>query len=285
MSLPVTTTVQTTYTFVAQHVTTLLRLTWLPLFINALAGVWTSLELMPYVAALTSKDPQQVAAAAGPAAGWIALGLVVWLAMSAVAGVAVLRFVVEGDEAPSDLPVHVAFGLPELRMIAVTALIFLMLFLLSIPMSILLGGATAVSGSSLVTVVGMTAFIFILIMVAARWLMAYPVAAIENKVNFERAWHLVRPFYGSFIGFLMLLWLPLLVLELLTDFLVSPHGVQNMATLRTMMAARWPVLTGAEFFVNFVTSVVFFVALGIVYRIATQRPLPGMKKETRSTWA
>jgi hypothetical protein len=285
MSLPVTTTVQTTYTFVAQHITTLLRLTWLPLFINALAGVWTSLELMPYVTALTSKDPQQFAAAAGPAAGWVALGLIVPLTMSAVAGVAVLRFVVNGDDAPSDLPVvHVAFGLPELRVIAVTALIFLMLFLLSIPMSIVLGGATAVSGSSIIAVIGMTAFIFILIVVAARWLMAYPVAAIEGKINFERAWQLIRPYYGSFVGFLLLLWLPLLVLDFLTDFLVAPHGVRDMAALRVMMAARWPVLTGAEFFVNFVANAVFFTALGVVYRIATQKPVPGVKQR-RSTWA
>jgi hypothetical protein len=90
-------TVQAAYAFVATHTATLLRLTWLPILISASAGTWATLKLLPYRAALQSANPPEVAAALQSVLGWVMLGLLVPVIMSAVAAVAILRYVIRGE--------------------------------------------------------------------------------------------------------------------------------------------------------------------------------------------
>jgi len=269
MTLPVARTAQTTYAFVAANALTLLRLTWLPLLINSLAATFSSLKLIPYLPALESKSPSAIAEALGPALGWILLGLTVPIVMSAVAGVAILRCVVRGDRSVSNRIVHVAFGAPELRMIAVTLLIAVMLFLVSIPLSLLLGLLGTLTSSPLVTTAGSLAVVLVLMIIGARWIMAYPVAAIEDRINFDRAWSLIRTGYASFLILMLSLLLPLLLLDFVTGLLVSPHRAQTLEVMRQEIESKWILLTATGFVINFIVTTVFFTALGIVYRTVT----------------
>jgi hypothetical protein len=269
MPFPLARTAQAIYAFVATNFFILLRLTWLPLLINALAATVSTLKLLPYVPALESKNAAEIAAALGPAAGWILLGLAVPLVMNAVAGVAILRYVVRGDRHVSNRFVHVALGAPELRVIAVTLLIALMMFLISIPLSMILGLISGLTHSGAVMTLGSILLVLFLLTIAARWLMAYPIAALEDRISFDRAWSLMRASYSRFVVLMLCVLLPLAMLDVATDLVIVPRS-DNVETLARAIESRWILITASTFAVNFLATNVFFAALGIIYRMRTE---------------
>jgi hypothetical protein len=254
---------------VISHVVTLLRLTWLPVLITSLAGIYTSVKLAPFVPAIESRNAAEIADAFSNSFGWIALGVLVPLAMNAVVAVAVLRYVIRGDLGAPGMPVHVAFGLPELRVIAVTVLITIALFLISIPLSLLLGLISSATGSPVVAGIGSVAVMLALLITAARWSMAYPVAAVEDRISLDRAWALIRTSYTSFLGFMFTVLLPLVLLDFVMGLLFGPGSADNADVIQQDIVSNWVLLTITGFAVNFFLASVFFTALGVVYRKLT----------------
>lgn len=269
MSITVARAAQSTYLFVWTHALTFLRLTWLPLLISSLASTYTSVKLLPFLPALQNKAPAAIVAAAKPIAGWLLFGLGITVIMSAVAAVAVMRYVVRGDPGTDNKVVHVAFGVPELRVIAVTIIIAAMMFLAGIPFVFLFGLISSVTGSPIVFDVMPFAISAGVLIMAARWMMAYPVAAIEDRINFDRAWSLIRPGYPQFLLLIVCLLLPLFILDTAVEFLVAPDTNGTAAQMRAAIEQRWVLITGWSFVINFAMTAVFFTALGIVYREAT----------------
>lgn len=272
MTISVARATQTTYKFVGVHVRTLLRLTWLPLLISALASTFTSLKLLPFLPAFEQRNTEAMMAAAGPMAGWLVFGLGITTVMGAVAAVAVMRYVVRGDLGTDNKLVHVSFGVPELRVIAVTLIIAAMMFLAGIPFVFLFGLISSVTASPLVLDVMPFAITAGVLVMAARWIMAYPVAAIEDRINFDRAWQLIRPRYPQFLLLIICLLLPLFILDTAVQLLVAPDATGTVAQMGRAVEANWVVITGWSFTISFLMTTVFFTALGIVYREAAGKP-------------
>lgn len=272
MTISIAQAAQTTYRFVGLHVRTLLRLTWLPLLISALASTYTDLKLLPYLPAFERKDTATMMASLGPMAGWLAFGLCMTTIMSAVAAVAVMRYVVRGDLGTDNKLVHVAFGVPELRVTAVTIIIAAMMFLAGIPFVLLFELISTVTASPLVADIMPFAIIAGVLVMAARWMMAYPVAAIEDRINFNRAWMLIRPLYPQFLLLIVCLLLPLFILDTAVQLLIAPDRTETVAQMRGAVEANWVVITGWGFVISFLMTTVFFTALGIIYREAAGKP-------------
>ncbi len=272
MTISIAQATQTTYRFVGVHLRTLLRLTWLPLLISALASTYTSLKLLPYLPAFEHKDTSAMMASLGPMAGWLVFGLAVTTIMGAAAAVAVMRYVVRGDLGTDNKLVHVAFGAPELRVVAVTIIIAAMMFLAGIPLLFLFGLISTVTASPLVVDIMPFAIAAGVLVMAARWAMAYPVAAIEDRINFDRAWSLLRPRYPQFLLLITCLLMPLFILDTAVQLLVAPDPTGTIAQMRRAVEQNWIVITGWSFVISFLMTTVFFTALGIIYREAAGKP-------------
>jgi hypothetical protein len=205
---------------------------------------------------------------AGPVIWWFLGGILLQLAMNAVIAVAILRYVVRGDPGTSDLPVHAAFGWPELRVVAVTVLIILMMFFICIPLSLLFSLIGVVTGSAAVfSLIPLAAAAMVVI--SARWLMAYPIAAVENKIDFDRAWSLLRPNYPRFLLLMSAVLVPMVLLDLVAGILIRPSGGDNADLLRQEIENRWMLLTATNFVVDFFVGAVFFTTIGLVYAIVS----------------
>lgn len=272
MSISVARAAQTTYTFVGAHALTLLRLTWLPLVINALASTYTSLRLLPFLPAFEHKNTVAMMSALGPMAGWLLAGLAVTTIMSAVAAVAVMRYVVRGDPGTDNKIVHVALGVPELRVVAVTVMIAAMMFLAGIPFVFLFGLLSSLAASPVVLDVMPFAITAGVLVIGARWMMAYPIAAIEDRISFDRAWSLIRPRYPQFLLLITCLLVPLFVLDTAVQLVVAPNAAGTVVEMRRAIEGHWVVITGWGFVISFLMTTVFFTALGIVYREAAGKP-------------
>lgn len=261
-------TLRLTLTFLASHARTLLRLIWFPVLILALSDVFFTAKLLPFLPAIQSGNVAEIQNSLLPSLGFIALGLLVPLVMSATAATAVLRFVVLGEGKDSRSLLHVATGAPVVRVAGVTIVLSVILILVAFLIAFIvltIGTALPALGAL------MPMFIFIgLSAIGSRWLLAYPSAAIGGRIDLQGAWVLTKPVYSRIVALVVVavgfIGLVAIVSGLAESALISAYG-PDPASIAKGFKERWPFITLVSFLSNLFATASFFTLLGVVYRL------------------
>lgn len=265
MQLAIVPTCLKVISFIGTNASFFIRLSWLPMTIVALCGTWTSLKILPLMSELSSEDPERIAAVLGSAFIWVFIGLFIPVVMSAVVGAGILRFVVRGEDPTEGRIFHAAFDKPELRLMGVTSLIVLLLFLISVPLSLAVQVASSAIGSSAFNSAATLMMFLALLAISARWFLAYPVAMMSEKIDLSRAREISKPAYVKLVGVLVATIVPILMLDSVVGLALMPGDVDDIEALQQVMADNWVPLTLAEIVINTLLASVFFTTLGVFY--------------------
>jgi hypothetical protein len=237
--------------------------------------VFFTTRLLPFLPALESGNAGQIASMLLPSRGFIILGLVVPLVMSATAATSILRYIVLGDGRESRSWIHVATGPSIWRLMGVTlilsAILILTAFLVELPMILVANAYPPIQAAMPIVI------ILALIIVASRWLMAYPIAAITGRIDLDAAWALTKPIYGRMLAVVSVTIAGIVLVNFVVNIALVPIYDANPGTLAQFMKHSWPVLALASFASNLFTIASFFTLLGIVYRLRVPGSEPAAK--------
>ena len=237
------------YGFLLGEFGTIFRLAWAPLLIGvALSFFYGAQAIDATIAA--GPNPDQARAMANAPVQFL-IGCVSF-ATSVMVSVALLRVVIFGDRKPG-LFVYLWLGGAELRLIAVTLLLFIAAIAGGIAAALVFGALVAASAviplMGVVTVIALFAFLLVLIWGALRLSLIWPVVVAENNLGVERSWAITRGHVLALLGVLIVVFIPYLVVSLTIYFVVMGGDMPGFPafpdwTLKDAAAAK----TAAETF-------------------------------------
>jgi hypothetical protein len=251
--------------FIAAHAKTLVRLAWFPVLVLSVANVFIRSRLVPLQGAVQSGDPALVEKLLAPELGFVVLYLAVSLATSSTAATAVLRFVAAGEGRSSRAWAYLPPGAPTLRVAGVAFLIGVLSFLVLAMLAILVGMLAAYVPA--IAMVATPLLAIALAAVATRWLLAFPIAAVEGRIDLAGAWALTRPIYRQLLSLVLATTATIMILDVAFDWLLIPRGTTSAKEAAKLMAERWPVAVVARFAANLISIIGMFALIGIVYRV------------------
>ncbi len=207
--IPVLGTASRAYGFLLGEIGTVVRLTWAPLLIGSAFGYLYGGDIMD--AALRAGDDPAVTAAYLPLQLLMgAIGFVTGI----IASVALLRVVVFGDRKPG-LFVYLWLGAAELRLIAVSILLFIAIIAAMIGVALVFGLLAALSAAipvlSVILVVASVALFIAAIWVPLRLSLIAPIVVAENSLGVERSWALMKGNALQMLLALLIAYVPYLI--------------------------------------------------------------------------
>jgi len=205
--------------------------------------------------------------ALGRAFGWIfGVAAPIMLAMGAVLNAAVARSVLRPSEKAFG---YVRVGADELRVLATTLILSLVIFVLTMGLYLvlaLLGFAAYSSGQGwlwLIVVLGALAAIGLVVWLSVRWSLAVPIAMAEKRIAPFASFALTKGRFWPLLGMALLAGVMSILVSLLASIVAMPvtlivgdmdklaaYEGQNVLTILT---GAWPLLLGWTI-VNAVTT-------------------------------
>lgn len=205
-------TVSRAYGFLLGEFGTIVRLAWAPLLLATGLSYVYGAEIMQ--ASIQAKDDPSAMMQYMPLQ--MLTGIVSFVA-GIIATVVLLQVVVFGDRKPG-LFVYLWLGGAELRLIAVSLLLFIALVAAAIAIGLVFGLLAAMTAAtpvlSIVMLAGVAALIFVAIWVPLRLSLIAPVVVAERSLGVERSWELTKGsafrmllvFLMTFVPFAAVMW-------------------------------------------------------------------------------
>jgi hypothetical protein len=184
-----------------------------------------------------------------------------------------LRFIVLGEGAGVRAPIHVAVGPGVLKVMGVTVVLSAMLIVGALVLALAVKTIAAYVPALLQLMPAL--IILSLIAISARWLLAYPIAAITGRIDFEAARILVGPIYRRFLALIMVLAGAIALVDFGLNSAVVPLDAADLGAITAAFVKHWPLITIASFASNLFAIASFFTLLGIVYRLRTKEQSRG----------
>jgi hypothetical protein len=208
VNLPVFATVATSYRFLLRELATVVRLTWFPLLVVAIVQYFAAEATLDGLAVSGGGIGEQAIASPYDLVEWI-----VQVVVLAIVGVSLHRLILFGDRKPGQY-IAFAFGRGEVLFVVLQVIVFAGFLLVGLAWSVAFGTPeVALTGWSAVSPLLIVALnVVMLIYLATRFSLTYPIVVAEDRLDFLRSLELTRSQFWRLLAVYSLGLLPLALL-------------------------------------------------------------------------
>jgi len=273
--LPLFDVIGNTYRFLFREWWTILRLSWFPLLIVTVVNFYVGWVTMTRMGAVFQGAPTDIFSGVSQNVTLSGISALVMMLGTAIVAVALHRVILFGDRKPGQY-IYFAFGRVEglfflLPLVVTVAGIALML------LGIVPFALTSAFGLQIYV---LPVLLFVSVFLLVRFCLIFPIAVVEQRYDFARAWALSRGNFWRivgvwFVGFV----LPAFVLQLAIAPLIfvvfgarmaAGPGPDGIANLLEFQRSLLPIMTA----INYVLSIIVG-ALGVGFLSYSYKALTG----------